>query len=103
MLKSAAKCNVQKLNRKATFEELGFDSLDTVELVVAMEEHFGFDIHNEEAEKIRTVEDAVTVFNKHMVDRLNQDKLAQTEKTTAPEKKEWSWNCEWELCWGFEG
>jgi NADH dehydrogenase (ubiquinone) 1 alpha/beta subcomplex 1, acyl-carrier protein len=37
VLKSAAKCNQAKLNRSATFEELGFDSLDSVELVVAME------------------------------------------------------------------
>ena len=48
-MKSAAKCNQAKLSRGATFEELGFDSLDSVELVVAMEEYFGFDIPNEEA------------------------------------------------------
>ena len=36
VLKSAAKCNQAKLNKSATFEELGFDSLDSVELVVAM-------------------------------------------------------------------
>ena len=30
VLKTAAKCNTAKLNKKATFEELGFDSLDTV-------------------------------------------------------------------------
>jgi hypothetical protein len=37
VLKSAAKCNQSKLTRAATFEELGFDSLDSVELIVAME------------------------------------------------------------------
>lgn len=46
VLKSAAKCDHSKLARTATFEELGFDSLDGVELVLAMEEHFGFDISN---------------------------------------------------------
>ena len=46
VLKSAAKCNHSKLSRTATFEELGFDSLDGVELVLAMEEHFGFDLTN---------------------------------------------------------
>lgn len=46
ILKSAAKCKTDKLSRTASFEELGFDSLDGVELVVAMEEHFGFDISN---------------------------------------------------------
>lgn len=37
VLKTAAKCNQAKLTRTASFEELGFDSLDSVELVVAME------------------------------------------------------------------
>lgn len=46
VIKSAAKCDHSKLARTATFEELGFDSLDGVELVLAMEEHFGFDISN---------------------------------------------------------
>ena len=46
VLKSAAKCNTSKLSRTASFEELGFDSLDGVELVLAMEENFGFDISN---------------------------------------------------------
>jgi len=45
-LKSAAKCNHAKLSRTATFEDLGFDSLDNVELVLAMEEHFGYDLTN---------------------------------------------------------
>ena len=59
VLKSAAKCKHEKLSRTASFEELGFDSLDGVELVLAMEEHFGFDITNNEAEKITTVMDAI--------------------------------------------
>ena len=37
ILRSAAKCDQKKLARNATFEQLGFDSLDSVELVVAME------------------------------------------------------------------
>ena len=59
VLKSAAKCQHDKLARTVTFEELGFDSLDGVELVLAMEEHFGFDITNNEAEKITSVMDAI--------------------------------------------
>jgi acyl carrier protein len=44
---------------KAKFvEDLGADSLDIVELVMAMEEAFGVDIPDEDAENIRTVEDA---------------------------------------------
>ncbi len=41
-------------------EDLGADSLDIVELVMAMEEEFGFEIPDDQAEKIRTVGDAVT-------------------------------------------
>ncbi|MFO0116872.1 MAG: phosphopantetheine-binding protein [bacterium] len=59
MLKSAAKCKHDKLARTVSFEDLGFDSLDGVELVLAMEEHFGFDITNAEAEKIVSVMDAI--------------------------------------------
>jgi acyl carrier protein len=45
---------------KAKFvEDLGADSLDVVELVMAMEEAFGIDIPDEDAENIRTVEDAM--------------------------------------------
>ncbi len=40
-------------------EDLGADSLDTVELVMDLEEHFGIDIPDEDAEKLRTVKDAV--------------------------------------------
>jgi len=40
-------------------EDLGADSLDTVELVMALEEEFGLEIPDEQAEKILTVGDAV--------------------------------------------
>ncbi len=45
-------------------EDLGADSLDIVELVMAMEEAFGIDIPDEEAENIRTVADAVNFVSK---------------------------------------
>ena len=41
-------------------EDLGADSLDTVELIMALEEEFDAEIPDEEAEKIATVQDAVT-------------------------------------------
>jgi acyl carrier protein len=41
-------------------DDLGADSLDTVELVMAFEEAFGIEIPDEDAEKIRTVQDAVS-------------------------------------------
>ena len=46
-------------------EDLGADSLDTVELVMAFEEEFGIEIPDEDAEKIRTVQDAIDYIGKH--------------------------------------
>ncbi len=46
-------------------DDLGADSLDTVELVMAFEEAFDIEIPDEEAEKIRTVKDAVDYINVH--------------------------------------
>ena len=49
-----------KVNDEANFiDDLGADSLDTVELVMAFEEEFGSEISDSEAEKILTVADAV--------------------------------------------
>jgi len=50
----------EKLTSEASFmEDLGADSLDTVELVMAFEKEFDIDIPDEEAEKLRTVGDAL--------------------------------------------
>jgi acyl carrier protein len=46
-------------------QDLGADSLDTVELVMAFEEEFGTEIPDEEAEKIQSVQDAVSYIEKH--------------------------------------
>ena len=46
-------------------DDLGADSLDTVELVMAFEENFGIEIPDEDAEKIATVKDAVDYIEKH--------------------------------------
>ncbi|GAB6061312.1 MAG: acyl carrier protein [Candidatus Dadabacteria bacterium] len=50
----------EKIVPEARFiEDLGADSLDTVELVMALEEEFDQEIPDEDAEKIRTVQDAI--------------------------------------------
>ena len=51
---------------KASFiDDLGADSLDTVELVMALEEEFGTEIPDEEAEKITTVQQAIDYITEH--------------------------------------
>ena len=55
-----------EVTSEASFiEDLGADSLDTVELVMALEEEFGIEIPDEEAEKIVTVKDAVEYIKSH--------------------------------------
>tara|TARA_B110000116_G_C16568791_1_gene460923 strand:- start:367 stop:609 length:243 start_codon:yes stop_codon:yes gene_type:complete len=50
----------EKVTNDASFvEDLGADSLDTVELVMAFEEEFGLDIPDEDAEQMRSVGDAI--------------------------------------------
>jgi acyl carrier protein len=56
-----------KLSDGASFmEDLGADSLDTVELVMAFEKEFDIDIPDEEAEKLRTVGDAMKYLHEKM-------------------------------------
>ena len=57
----------EKVTSEASFvEDLGADSLDTVELVMAFEEEFGVDIPDEDAEQMRTVGDAVKYLKAQM-------------------------------------
>ena len=56
----------EEVTPEASFiEDLGADSLDIVELVMAMEEEFEVEIPDEEAEHIKTVQDAVNFINEH--------------------------------------
>ena len=57
----------EKLTAAASFmEDLGADSLDTVELVMAFEKEFDIDIPDEDAEKMRTVGDAMKYLHEKM-------------------------------------
>ena len=54
-----------EVKAEASFvDDLGADSLDTVEMVMAFEEEFNIEIPDEDAEKIKTVKDAVDYINK---------------------------------------
>lgn len=56
----------EEVSPDASFvDDLGADSLDTVELVMALEEEFNCEIPDEEAEKITTVAQAITYINEH--------------------------------------
>lgn len=59
--------DADKVTLEASFvDDLGADSLDVVELVMALEEEFGVEIPDESAEKIATVKDAVDYLSEHV-------------------------------------
>ncbi len=59
--------NADQITNEAKFaEDLKADSLDTVELVMALEDEFGLDIPDEEAEKIKTVQNAIDYISSKM-------------------------------------
>ena len=55
----------QVTNEASFMDDLGADSLDTVELVMALEEEFDTEIPDEEAEKITTVQSAIDYIKAH--------------------------------------
>ncbi len=58
--------NAEDVTPTASFiDDLGADSLDTVELVMALEEEFGVEIPDEDAEGIKTVQNAIDYINKN--------------------------------------
>jgi acyl carrier protein len=62
-----------KVTENASFvDDLGADSLDTVELVMALEEEFGIEIPDEDAEKITRVKEAVDYIDKHGGDKAKK-------------------------------
>jgi acyl carrier protein len=59
--------NESEINTESSFvDDLGADSLDTVELVMALEEEFECEIPDEEAEKITTVQQAIDYVSAHL-------------------------------------
>ena len=57
----------EEVTMEASFiDDLGADSLDLVELIMAMEEEFGLEISDEDAEKIQTVQDVVNYITEHV-------------------------------------
>ncbi len=57
----------EKVVPQASFtDDLGADSLDLVELVMAMEEEFGMEIADEDAEKLQTVQDTIDYVKQHL-------------------------------------
>ena len=59
-----------EVTTEASFtEDLGADSLDIVELVMAFEEEFGIEIPDEDAEKISRVREAVSYIEQHSADK----------------------------------
>ena len=54
----------EEIGEDVSFSDLGADSLDVVELVMGLEEEFDVEIPDEDAEKIATVQDAVTYIDK---------------------------------------
>ena len=55
-------------NESAFISDLGADSLDTVELVMALEDTFGIEIPDDQQEKIQTVQDAIDFIEAHKKD-----------------------------------
>jgi acyl carrier protein len=59
--------NLEQITPEASFtEDLGADSLDTVELVMDLEEQFNITIPEEEQENLKTVQDAIDYLEQHL-------------------------------------
>lgn len=68
VVSEATKVDVKELNNSTTFiDDLNLDSLEIVELMMKMEEEFGIEISDEDAEKLKSIEDV----NSYLKDKIN--------------------------------
>ena len=79
----------EQVTPEASFvDDLGADSLDTVELVMALEEEFNLEIPDEEAEKIATVGDAITYIEKGLAQAENAPVADEEDEDEDEEEEE---------------
>ena len=79
----------EQVTPEASFvDDLGADSLDTVELVMALEEEFNLEIPDEEAEKIATVGDAITYIEKGLAKVENAPVADEEDEDEDEDEKE---------------
>ncbi len=79
----------EQVTPEASFvDDLGADSLDTVELVMALEEEFNLEIPDEEAEKIATVGDAITYIEKGLAKAENAPVADEEDEDEDEEEEE---------------
>lgn len=65
LISDATKIDISKINMETSFvDDLNLDSLDIVELMMKMEDEFGVEIPEEDAEGLKTVKDIVTYLEK---------------------------------------
>jgi acyl carrier protein len=65
LISDATKIDISKINLETSFvDDLNLDSLDIVELMMKMEDEFGVEIPEEDAEGLKTVQDIVTYLEK---------------------------------------
>ena len=73
-LEGVKNADISKLDRDSTFEQLGLDSLDAIDLLVELEDSFGIDVSNEEAEnRIKGIQDASEIFSEYVAKKKQEE------------------------------